>query len=550
MNKKMVLIVTLILVTTLSMGVFAEIDFSAFEWTPPEETATITYYAGSDLPETNTKTMEVMHDLLLKYFNIDMQRIVYENDREERLAMMAASNNYPDVIVCMNPSQAADWYAQGRAIDMKPYIDEYAPNFVEALGDLYKRFVTEDGKMYALPNIWGMMTIADYAAQIRNDWWVDAGKPEITNPDSYFEALQTLVKMHPENSNGDKTYALGFIKGRKSYELTGAMWGLKQGWKVDENNTLQFFPGTEEGWEITKYLNRFNLAGLLDPDSFVMTMDEWVQKLAVERYAGHLDAWWPIVYTQTYWPESVKDYNPETDLYVHMDVHIDSLEASTMNPKNANGTFRTIVTDKCKNPELIAKFINFEHSEMGKKLLGWGVPSNYEGIVKGAENDYGVWRQTEEEPGWAFNEEYIDQILTNSFNATRHSYMGGSTATSFTFDQRYQADGTSGWYDQNFNDRIWWRDFMNTNLAPSMFDWSAFLAIQVPADEDISMQWQQIKDVVTSMYIEAVLADSEEACKAKYDEMVQKVTALGMDEVNTWFTEQYQMKLKAWGIIE
>ena len=89
---------------------------------------------------------------------------------------------------------------------------------------------------------------------------------------------------------------------------------------------------------------------------------------------------------------------------------------------------------------------------------------------------------------------------------------------------------------------------MNSNMAASCFDWSAFLDIQIPVEEDISMQWQQIKDVVSSMFVEAVLAESEEACRAKYDEMVEKVNALGMEEVNQWFSEQYQSKLAQWGI--
>lgn len=550
MKKLFVLLLALTMISSCFIGgATAEIDFSAFQWEVPAETQTITYYAGSDLPETNDKTKGLMQEFMLKYMNIDFQRIVFENSIEERLAMMAISNDYPDVIACMNPSQAADWYEQGRAIDMKPYIEEYAPNFVESLGDLYQRFIAADGAMYALPNIWGIMPIADYAPQIRYNWWVDAGQQEIVTPDDYFNVLKSLVEAHPTNAAGDKTYALGFIKGRKNYELVGAMWGLKQGWKVDENNNLTFFPGTDEGWEMTKYLNRFNLEGLLDPDSFVMTMDEWVQKLAAQRYAGHLDAWWPVVYTQTYWPETVENYDPDKDLYVHMDVHIADLEASTMNPKNANGTYRTIVTDKCKNPELIAKLISFEHTDMGKKLMGWGVPANFENIVPGAENDYAVWYQTEEEPGWALVQEHVDEMLSNSFNATRHSYTGGG-AFNFTFDQRYQADGTNGWFDQNFNDGIWWRGFMNTNMAPSCYDWSAFLSIQLPVEEDISMQWQQIKDVVSSLYVEAVLAPTEEQCRAKYDELVKKVGQLGMDEVNEWFSAQYKATLASWGMGE
>lgn len=547
MKKLLALLMALVLVSATLAVASAEVDFSAFDWEIPAETVTITYYDGQELPESCAKKQALMHEFMLKYFNIDLQRIVFENDVEERLSMMAVSGDYPDVITCMTPSQAADWYDQGRAIDMKPYVDKLAPNFVEQLGDLYKRFVTKDDVMYAMPNIWGLLEIADYAPRIRYDWWVDAGQKDFTTPDEYFETLRSLVEAHPTNAAGEKTYALSFIKGRRNYELAAAMWGLKQGWKEDVDHNLIFFPGTEEGWEMTKCLNRFNVEGLLDPDSFVMTMDEWVQKLAAERYAGILDAWWPCVYTQTYWPETVENYDPQTDLYVHRDVHIEELTASTINPKNANGTYRTIVTDKCANPEIIAKLINFEHTDLGLKLLGWGVPEGFEGIVKGSEEDYAGWRQTDTEAGWEYVQERIDEIVANSFNSARFDYLGGNVH--FTMDQRYQPDKSNSWYDQNFNDKIWWRGYMNENMASSCFDWSAFLAIEIPVEDDISMQWQQIKDVVSSMFVEAVLAPSEEECRVKYDEMVKKVNALGMDEVNEWFSEQYKIKLTEWGMM-
>ena len=44
----------------------ADVDMSAFEWEVPEETVTLVYYGGQELPESNEKEMEFMHQLLLK----------------------------------------------------------------------------------------------------------------------------------------------------------------------------------------------------------------------------------------------------------------------------------------------------------------------------------------------------------------------------------------------------------------------------------------------------------------------------------------------------
>ena len=89
MKKWLALILTVVMLGTLAVSAGAEIDASVFEWEAPAETVKITYYDGQELPESCAKKQELMHDFLLKYFNIDLVRIVYENDIEERLGRYA-----------------------------------------------------------------------------------------------------------------------------------------------------------------------------------------------------------------------------------------------------------------------------------------------------------------------------------------------------------------------------------------------------------------------------------------------------------------------------
>ena len=80
MKKLLVFLLTLMLMSTSFVSASADVDFSAFDWDPPAETVTITYYDGQELPETCEKKQALMHEFMLKYFNIDLQRIVFEND--------------------------------------------------------------------------------------------------------------------------------------------------------------------------------------------------------------------------------------------------------------------------------------------------------------------------------------------------------------------------------------------------------------------------------------------------------------------------------------
>ena len=87
MKKLLALLMALVLVSATLAVASAEVDFSAFDWEIPAETVTITYYDGQELPESCAKKQALMHEFMLKYFNIDLQRIVFENDVEERLRL-------------------------------------------------------------------------------------------------------------------------------------------------------------------------------------------------------------------------------------------------------------------------------------------------------------------------------------------------------------------------------------------------------------------------------------------------------------------------------
>jgi ABC-type glycerol-3-phosphate transport system substrate-binding protein len=405
-----------------------------YGWEVPDKTIVINHYSGQDSPDAVAGRNKIFTKYLLDQFNVQLNKIVYDNDVGERLNLMLASNDYPEVIDCLSPSQAQQWIDQGKAVNLKPLIDTYAPNLTKRLGTMVKRFTNPKGQIYTMPNQWGILNITDYAPEIRWDWWRELGSPKIQTPDDYYNVLKSMVAKHPTNDKGEKTYALCFIKDRQSYTIIGAMWGLKKGWQ-DTNGTLTYFLNTPEGLALTRYVNRFYREGLLDPDSFVVTLDDWRIKISNQRLAGHVGDWWIVLASDDFWPQSIKNFDTRYDRYTHINVKASGVATSTFNPKDANGYYRTIVTDKATDTAGIMKWVNFESSDIGIKLLGWGVPTNDVAKYTTDEN-YGAWYY-DGAGKWHFDEARKALLLGNKISpfsrvSQATGRRSGTTRTSTT----------------------------------------------------------------------------------------------------------------------
>ena len=214
MKRTLALVLALLMTLCLIPAVAEETGgkVNMFGWEVPEETITFTAYMGSDNPDTVAKNFAAMHDYLVENFNVDISLLVYDNDATERLGMMAASNDYPDVIIC-SIANAAPWIEQGRAVDLTDLVnEENTPNIIKRYGKYLPRLYNDEGRLMCLANGWGMSQWADYAPQVRYDWYLEVGEPDESTPEAYYEAVKQMVANHPENPNGEKTYAFGGYK--------------------------------------------------------------------------------------------------------------------------------------------------------------------------------------------------------------------------------------------------------------------------------------------------------------------------------------------------
>ena len=92
-------------------------EVNKYGWEVPEETIQFSYYYAGDstlAQADEDERLQQVADVLKDEFNVEIERIVYQQDATERLNLMLAGGEYPDVIVGM-PDDMAETFKIGRA---------------------------------------------------------------------------------------------------------------------------------------------------------------------------------------------------------------------------------------------------------------------------------------------------------------------------------------------------------------------------------------------------------------------------------------------------
>ena len=378
MTKRwLALLCAIAMVCTMGVGLAEQ---NVFGWDVPADTLSFTVFVASDnWTELEEQKVGIasMQQYLLENFNVDYQYQTTDGDAEEALNLMLASGEYPDVIRGASTAARQKFVSQGKAVKLNDYIAN-SPNLSARLSEYMGMYADENGDYYYLPSAFGnLMDLPDYSAHIRYDEWLEIGSPEIATPEDYFNAINAIYELHPTTAEGEQRYTLSlYDQGLPEY-LSG-YWGLQQGWKVNDDNTLTYWAFTDEGKEMAKFFNDWWLTGTMDPDSFTNEWDDLRTKISQKRVLGMIGGWW-IGYNAGHeiWSLTDEDWN-ENMRFIQVGFKSENAENAYITMKNNLGSSWTIITDKAADPEGIMKWIDFTMTDPGAALTCWGMPGAVE----------------------------------------------------------------------------------------------------------------------------------------------------------------------------
>lgn len=304
---------------------------------------------------------------------------------EEAVGTMIAGGEYPDFIDGGDAMEQL--YEAGALVALDDYIDDY-PNIKEYYTEEeWDKLRKDDGHIYWIQqfgNIYG-----EEKATTHNDeaFWIQArvlewaGYPEVKTMDQYFDLIEAYQKANPTMEDGTENIPYTILCDDWRYFCLENAPMFLDGYPNDgsvmvDTEKLQVMDYNTSATAV-KYFQKLNeeyKKGIIDPESFTQTYDEYIAKLSTGRVLGMIDQWWDFAYSVN---DSLKQQglNDQGCDYIPLPI---TIEEGIQNQWHNSGSVLNVasglaITTDCDDVEGALQFINDLLGQEVHDLRYWGV---------------------------------------------------------------------------------------------------------------------------------------------------------------------------------
>lgn len=453
-------------------------------------------------------------------------------DSKEKLNLMLASNNYPDLILIDRASGMIDKFISAKAlIPLDDLIEQYGPNIKEQYGEYLNRSRSEDGHIYGLPNWYSIDEDPVLAFMIRKDYLAEVAPEEVVDGDrpitqsEFLEYLKAFKAKHPD------------IDGKTSIPLTmwaenwgsaigsfKGMFGMKTYAENDGNLQLDF---KDENYKpMLQYINEIKREGLLDGEWATNKEQLWKQKLTSGTVFATPEAYWNTAEASSILSEN----NPDA-VYLPYKVVADNVNPAetTYSSRNPMGWDIVGITSTNPHPERTIEFLDFIASDEGQKLIMSGIEGvNYviedgvrtipDNILDEMDKDMSAYSKETGVRYWTIcvkNGEAKDGLPYMLYNA-------------------YNKDET--------------KQFAYKTLGDSVWDCSPYEDLTPMGGTVEALNYKKLSDLSLEYCTKLINASSEQDFNSIWDSFISDAESLDEANVEKIITENYQKKLELWGL--
>ena len=304
---------------------------------------------------------------------------------EEAVGTMIAGGEYPDFIDGGDAMEQL--YEAGALVPLDDYIDDY-PNIKEYYTEEeWDKLRKDDGHIYWIRqfgHIYG-----EEKATTHNDeaFWIQArvlewaGYPEVKTMDQYFDLIEAYQEANPTMEDGTENIPYTILCDDWRYFCLENAPMFLDGYPNDgcvmvDTDKLQVMDYNTSPTAV-KYFQKLNeeyKKGIIDPESFTQTYDEYIAKLSTGRVLGMIDQWWDFAYSVN---DSLKQQglNDQGCDYIPLPITIE--EGMKNQWHNSGGVLNVAsglaITTDCDDVEGALQFINDLLGQEVHDLRYWGV---------------------------------------------------------------------------------------------------------------------------------------------------------------------------------
>ncbi|MBN2619236.1 MAG: hypothetical protein JXR64_13070 [Spirochaetales bacterium] len=322
---------------------------------------------------------------------------------QEAIGTFVAGGEYPDLIDGGDGQQQL--YASGALVALDDYIDKY-PNiknfFNKQQWDALKQ---DDGHIYWIPQFSNIKGEEKTCTHNDEAFWIQtrvlkwAGYPEIKTMDAYFNLIESYNAANPTLADGTKNIPYTILCDDWRYFCLENAPQFLDGYPND--GAAMVNPVTLEVMDYNttptavKYFNKLNeeyKKGIVDPESFTQSYDEYIAKVSTGRVLGMIDQWWDFAYTAG---DAIKQAGLDDQGCEYVPLPI-TISEDVKNQWHCSGGVLNVasgigVTTSCKDVEGALQFINDLLGQEIHDLRFWGVKD-----VDYFVDDKGEYRRTTE----------------------------------------------------------------------------------------------------------------------------------------------------------
>ena len=341
-----------------------------------------------DQPAANNK----IYQLIEQQFGIRFDFEINSGNLDEAVGEVVNRSDLPDLINASNDAEIVE--DSGVLVDLMPYISETGtPNLYRHItkDNKLNQMLTEDGKLYIIPN-YGI----NYNDEVTNEnngpsffiqkkvvAWNNYEVPETLN--EYFDLIERYVDANPTDSSGNPTVGFEILcEDWRHFCLLNPVQHLmgrpNDGEVIVDVTTSDYTTETFINQPYAKaYYAKLNEAyqkGLISPDTFTMTFDEYIDSLVQGNVVGMFDQGWDFGMAT----DVLKDEKRYEDTYLAIPLVYDPeyvggevieehyLNGSTMNLDRGFG-----ISVDCQDPARVVQLFDGLLSDEWQTILNWGI---------------------------------------------------------------------------------------------------------------------------------------------------------------------------------
>ena len=446
---------------------------------------------------------------------------------EEAVGMMITGGELPDFI-CGGSGQS-QLYDADVLVALDDYLDDY-PNiknfFTQQQWDQLRQ---DDGHIYWIPQFSNIKGEEKVCTHNDEAFWIQArvlkwaDYPEIRTMDQYFDMIERYNEANPTMEDGTENIPYTILCDDWRYFCLENAPQFLDGYPNDgscivdpETLTVIDYNTTDTAVKYFQKLNEEYQKGIVDPESFTQTYDEYIAKLSTGRVLGMIDQWWDFAYTAG---DAIKQAGLDAQGcdYIPLPITIDE---SVKNQWHCSGGVLNVsdglaITTSCEDVEAALQFVDDLLSQDIHNLRFWGV----EGVDYNVD-DNGEFYRTEEQRTRA-----VDTAYKASHTCT-YSYFPQYSGTSDDGINANKPDGQANEFFDGLNDDVkeafsaygaeTYVDMIGTNEAPGAWYPMWSYSNSFTTDTEGGMAWNKIGEIKHEYLPQVVMAKDFDAAWAEY----------------------------------